>query len=628
MSNQLERKYELQLDPKILRLLGPSLYTNIYYILAELIANAYDADARNVYIISKPNSIIVEDDGTGMSYEDTKIYLNVAAETRTTEKDSYTKEGRRKIGRKGVGKLAALSVSENIWVQTIKDGEKLGFIFTIYVGDDRILDPLEEKDIRFEKIEKHGTSIIMKEPHYKLNKSFETIKKNLLKIFPLVDKNFRIHIIQNDKEEVIESFDQEMIEQLGGLIIIGSDFEHLVDYFKNDYPNKKKNLLEMRKEVKIPMVLKNKTEEEKKYDLIIKGWIGAYRTTRGRKAMHGDFPDNFISLLSNSKIGEYNILSYVGKNKLQEVYVVGQLHVDLFEETELPDMALSNRQGYKTDDPRYLKVISFVAKKLLPDIVEIRTFYANYQKEKKEKEKLKKQEQKERELRKMVDKYKKETSGSATRRITEMINQSDKNTLTRVEKIIEDEMNAFLPIVGIKKKVDAQKKKILICHTKKDKDLSDVIYSLLLFNRIPPEDIIYTSCDDEISRIPEGEEVYNYLRTFFVESYSTEKIYVIYVTSKNMARAWGAVTEVGAGWVTRIDHKVFNIKGYTPAKPLNTDLEWQTSIRNEDGFLYMTIAECDKFASKVESICNKLGYKKRTRKENTNKIKEHITIKK
>lgn len=593
-----------------------------------MIANAYDADARNVYIISKPNSIIVEDDGTGMSYEDTKIYLNVAAETRTTEKDSYTKEGRRKIGRKGVGKLAALSVSENIWVQTIKDGEKLGFIFTIYVGDDRILDPLEEKDIRFEKIEKHGTSIIMKEPHYKLNKSFETIKKNLLKIFPLVDKNFRIHIIQNDKEEVIESFDQEMIEQLGGLIIIGSDFEHLVDYFKNDYPNKKKNLLEMRKEVKIPMVLKNKTEEEKKYDLIIKGWIGAYRTTRGRKAMHGDFPDNFISLLSNSKIGEYNILSYVGKNKLQEVYVVGQLHVDLFEETELPDMALSNRQGYKTDDPRYLKVISFVAKKLLPDIVEIRTFYANYQKEKKEKEKLKKQEQKERELRKMVDKYKKETSGSATRRITEMINQSDKNTLTRVEKIIEDEMNAFLPIVGIKQKVDARKKKILICHTKKDKDLSDVIYSLLLFNRIPPEDIIYTSCDDEISRIPEGEEVYNYLRTFFVESYSTEKIYVIYVTSKNMARAWGAVTEVGAGWVTRIDHKVFNIKGYTPAKPLNTDLEWQTSIRNEDGLLYMTIAECDKFASKVESICNKLGYKKRTRKENTNKIKEHITIKK
>jgi hypothetical protein len=626
MSNQLERKYVLQLDPKILRLLGPSLYTNIYYVLAELIANAYDADARNVYIIAKPDSIIVEDDGIGMSYEDTKIYLNVAAETRTTKKDSYTKKGRRKIGRKGVGKLAALSVSENIWVQTIKDGKKLGFIFTMYVRDDRILDPLEEKDMQFEKIKKHGTSIIMKEPHYGLNKSFETIKKNLLKIFPLVDRNFRIHIIQNDKEEIIESFDREMIEQLGGLIIIGSDFKHLVQYFKNEYPNKKKNLLGMREKVKIPMVLKNNTGEEKKYDLVIKGWVGAYKTTRGRKAMHGDFPDNFISLLSNSKIGEYNILPVVGKNKLQEVYVVGQLHVDLFEETELPDMALSNRQGYKTDDPRYLKVISFVAKKLLPDIVEIRTVYANYHKEEKEKEKLKKQEQKERELRKMVDKYKKETSGSATRRITEMINQSDKNTLTKMEKIIEDEMNVFFPIIGIKKKVDDQKKKILICHTKEDKDLSDVIYSLLLVNRVPPEDIIYTNCDDEISRIPEGVEVYDYLRKFFVESYSTEKIYVIYVTSKNMARAWGAVTEVGAGWVTRIDHKVFNIKGHTPAKPLNTDVEWHTSIRTKDG-LFMTGVECDKFASKVEDICDRLGYKKRTREENIDEIKDYIDIK-
>jgi hypothetical protein len=216
----------LQLDPKILRLLGPSLYTNIYYILAELIANAYDADARNVYIISKPNSIIVEDDGTGMSYEDTKIY---------------------KIGRKGVGKLAALSVSENIWVQTIKDGEKLGFIFTIYVRDDRILDPLEEKDIRFEKIEKHGTSIIMKKPHYRLNKSFETIKKNLLKIFPLIDKDFRIHIIHNDKEEIIESFDQEMIKQLGGLIIIGSDFEYLANFLLTIIQTKKRNYCKFEK---------------------------------------------------------------------------------------------------------------------------------------------------------------------------------------------------------------------------------------------------------------------------------------------------------------------------------------------------------------------------------------------
>lgn len=46
-----EKEYKLNIDPRILELLGPSLYTNIYYVLAELIANAYDADAHNVYII-------------------------------------------------------------------------------------------------------------------------------------------------------------------------------------------------------------------------------------------------------------------------------------------------------------------------------------------------------------------------------------------------------------------------------------------------------------------------------------------------------------------------------------------------------------------------------------------------
>lgn len=62
------KEYKLNIDPRILELLGPSLYTNIYYVLAELVANAYDADAHNVYIIANKDDITVEDDGTGMSY--------------------------------------------------------------------------------------------------------------------------------------------------------------------------------------------------------------------------------------------------------------------------------------------------------------------------------------------------------------------------------------------------------------------------------------------------------------------------------------------------------------------------------------------------------------------------------
>ena len=57
------KKYKIEIDTRILELLGPNLYTNIYYVLAELIANAYDADAHNVYVISDENAIHVEDNG-------------------------------------------------------------------------------------------------------------------------------------------------------------------------------------------------------------------------------------------------------------------------------------------------------------------------------------------------------------------------------------------------------------------------------------------------------------------------------------------------------------------------------------------------------------------------------------
>lgn len=90
-------------------------------------------------------------------------------------------------------------------------------------------------------------------------------------------------------------------------------------------------------------------------------------------------------------MGEFNILPIVGQNKLNEVYVVGQLYIDLFELSELPDMALSNRQGYKSDDPRYEAVIRYVRTILLPDILRKRGLFSNEQNREKKQRKLNEQ---------------------------------------------------------------------------------------------------------------------------------------------------------------------------------------------------------------------------------------------
>ena len=145
--------------------------------------------------------------------------------------------------------------------------------------------------------------------------------------------------------------------------------------------------------------------------------------------------------------------------------------------------------------------------------------------------------------------------------------------------------------MGIKSIIDSQKKKLLISQTYRDKDLADIIYNMLVFNNVPPEDIIYTNCDDEVSRIPEGDVgksgIYDYLRDFFVDSYSTQKIYVIFVTSHNTKSSWGALMEVGAAWITQVEHKIFNIYDFRPEHPLDDEQQWHSSSRDDLSLIHI-----------------------------------------
>lgn len=620
------KDYKLKIDPRILELLGPNLYTNMYYVLAELIANAYDADAQNVYIISKAEEIRVEDDGHGMSYENGEIekFLNVAAESRSNEANAKTQSGNRyKMGRKGVGKLAALSVSECVDVMTISNGEKSGFILARKPMEEDKLQPIEEEDILFERVTDHGTAIVMKNPQYRLHKSIESNKRNLLKIFPLVNDNFKIHIIRGTEEVTIDNFDQNIISELCAFISLGDEFHSLASFVPDIYPHKRTELVENRAAYSEVLRLKNKQGEEREYELRIVGWIGAYTTTRGKKAIVTDFPDNFISLYANKKMGEFNILPNVGGNKLIEVYIVGQLHVDLFELSELPDMALSNRQGYKTDDPRYETVSSYVRKTLLPDIIRKRNIYSDEVNKEKKGRRL--QEQKEREalFKKAVNDFRRVVSENAADKIKSLDVGSSEEF---IQKVISDTINDNANSLGLKTVVDSQKKKILISHASADKVLADLIYGCLEFNNIPLEDILYTSCDNDVSRIPEGASVYEYLRDFFVDSYSNQKIFVIFITSSNIKAAWGAMVEIGASWITQVDNKIFNISPFRPEHPLNDAALWHNTELNADNDLSMSTVNASIFCQKIEAICDKLGYQRRERTENMQYLQNRVII--
>ena len=95
--------------------------------LKELVDNAWDADARNVWItLPDPltkDSIIVRDDGTGMTARELRgEYLNIASDKRTRTGERSALYNRKIKGRKGIGKFAGLMVAARMRVESISRG--------------------------------------------------------------------------------------------------------------------------------------------------------------------------------------------------------------------------------------------------------------------------------------------------------------------------------------------------------------------------------------------------------------------------------------------------------------------------------------------------------------------------
>ena len=134
-------KLVMEFDITTIQHLGVKLYTRLYSVLAELIANAWDADATEVKILlndtdKKKKVLIVEDNGNGMLFDEINNHFLLVGRNRRIENlslfeeqlnDNSKKNGRKVIGKKGVGKLAVFGIADKITVNTIKDGEENEF---------------------------------------------------------------------------------------------------------------------------------------------------------------------------------------------------------------------------------------------------------------------------------------------------------------------------------------------------------------------------------------------------------------------------------------------------------------------------------------------------------------------
>jgi len=106
-------------DKSHLVTIGERLYAESIELIRELVNNAYDADATVVKVTVTPESISVEDNGTGMDLEGLEQYFVIGSQEKLLRPKSPVFK-RQRIGQFGIGKFATLSACSRFIVSTQK----------------------------------------------------------------------------------------------------------------------------------------------------------------------------------------------------------------------------------------------------------------------------------------------------------------------------------------------------------------------------------------------------------------------------------------------------------------------------------------------------------------------------
>lgn len=123
----MSEKANFKGDPRLASLLGET-YRSTEHAVKELVDNAWDADATTISItLPDPmtaDSIVIEDNGSGMTEQEVRNEYLVVANDRRSRKGDRTKQLKRLVkGRKGIGKFAGLMVANVMAIETTARGK-------------------------------------------------------------------------------------------------------------------------------------------------------------------------------------------------------------------------------------------------------------------------------------------------------------------------------------------------------------------------------------------------------------------------------------------------------------------------------------------------------------------------
>lgn len=391
-----------------MKLLGKNLYSNPWTAISELVANGIDSKAENVHVLvdmrNKKNAVVeIFDDGDGMSYADLRDKYTVIGRNKRNSADNI--QGKT-LGRKGIGKLAALYLSPEYFLYTKNDKEQSSWEINTQEYSDSDFPTMNRIDYDTGRLiacrewncQEKGTMIHLS------CVDLRKIGVERLKRLPISLTDYYLDTIITCKIKVciLQAEDDKLIfEEIKKNIC----FETMYAIFDNSSHNYDKKLLpevyvtkpEVRKEVNTPRTTKvldsakydcegtilltdlNSITREVPYKL--SGWIGIHCSLDNnvllRNASDGKkLRPNALRLYVRGKLAVDNFMNYIKSSQALANYIEGEISFDILDDDLFEDASTSSREGYSISDPRIQKLLE-ITRKIVRALIDERTAIGN-----------------------------------------------------------------------------------------------------------------------------------------------------------------------------------------------------------------------------------------------------------
>ncbi len=371
-----------------LKLLGKNLYSNAANAISELVANSIDANAPEIYVYidmaDKAHSTIeILDNGTGMSYADlAEKYVWIGRNKRTDE--NLTKNEKSRImGRKGIGKLAALYLTNQYFVLTKVSSDPSVNQWEVNLSAykdsdfpkmDRLEVPIKlVNDVIWQSFS-HGTAIKLNNVDLRRNgeRRIESLKRVFADFYLIDAIESTIYVAVKTSQNVDPDYEpvQKKIAYKNFYALFdNSGFDissKMPESIAFSWLSKYEHIAKMPRKTQLLDAKSFHTHGEKEFhredgteikkEYLLTGWIAIHSTIEQSNALDENFlrnnvyQPNRLRLYVRNKLAVEDYYTISPSTQTMANYIEGEISFDILDDDDLPDIATSSRQDFLADE--------------------------------------------------------------------------------------------------------------------------------------------------------------------------------------------------------------------------------------------------------------------------------------